>query len=586
MERVDFYGLSRVVQERLIASTRGTEAPTPIVRAHGTGDRLPWVWLAIAALAAVALVVFVRLGYGRLGSGLVVHEPPLLAVHALLIVVTLAGVLSALARWARAAALPFRPGIYVFPACAIDARTDALRVWPIGEVTAVHDSTTTLRVTLASGATFAFPLGDRARTDEASRALAAARTAAAGSGGKPDLGALVGTDPLYEPRFSSPLGPQQPMPRRAQAWARGRWPLALALGALAGYGSWAARNRASDDQMFAAARAQDDVDGYRAYLAHGRRHRAEVADALLPRAELKVAQKAGTVEAIEAYVAAHPGSKIGDEVATALRTAMLASLETAKQPGTLAALDAFAKAHPDHHLEPELTAAIHGVYVAALEHYKAVAPPKSDAAQSLVARLLAYAEKHGPSVEVRFRYKASKNLKTVDKVVAKNANFNGEQSYPSKYFDADDLRPLERTAAEAIAARFDAAFPPELLHLAAAAPFADLDEGAPDDLPAVTLPTLIVMHHEEWSGVALVNKNPRGIFVGITAAYDVAFVIPGDPKPLKLKYVAVRNVPLPLLKELGKDFPPKEPPEKAVYAAMSKEAFELLVDRVGTTFFR
>src|SRR6185295_11876717 len=102
----------------------------------------------------------------------------------------------------------------------------------------------------------------------------------------------------------------------------------------------------------------------------------EVANTLLPRAELKDAERIGTVDALLKYKADHPGSKIGTEVSTSIRAAMLAELEKAKAVGTLAALDEFAKHYPEHGIEPELREAIHAVYARELDAYKKRAPGK------------------------------------------------------------------------------------------------------------------------------------------------------------------------------------------------------------------
>src|SRR6185437_11944379 len=134
------------------------------------------------------------------------------------------------------------------------------------------------------------------------------------------------------------------------------------------------------------------------------------------------------------YKADHPASKIAPEVAISIRAAMLVELEKAKQASTLAALDEFAKHFPDHGVEPELRDAIHAVYARELDTYKkrSPTPPKDKGVLPFVERLFAYAEKHGPKVEIRFRRKKSESIGRADQYVAKTPSFMGEVSYPSR----------------------------------------------------------------------------------------------------------------------------------------------------------
>jgi hypothetical protein len=579
MEQVDFYELSRTVQDRFVASTRGTDVPAPILRVPGTGDKWPALWLGISVLAAVGFAATITRGFGDLNSGLSIQNPIIAGVEVGLAVVVVLGIVQAFARWARVKAWPFRPGIYVFASSLIDARSSKMRVAPIEEL-GVEDGST-IRVKLANGATYSFPRP----SGDAAKELSDAKVELSELGPRPDPSARIRLDPLFEPRFSSPLGPKHPFKMSLPPWVRARYAVAILIGAVIGGGAWFVRNTKSDDKMYDVAKKKDDVASYKAYLSHGKRHKNEVANELLPRAELRVAIASGSVDAIEAYIAEHPSSKIGDEVATALRAAMLAELDEAKQAGTLAALDAFAKAHPDHHLEPELAAASHAVYVAALDKYKTMVPQKGSADEiAFMTKLLAWSEKKGPSVDVRFRYAPSKNLKTVDKMVGKNSAFNGEQSYPSKYFGADDLRPRENDAGKGIADRFDLAFAPELLSFGVGAAFPDAD-AFDTPPPAVTVPTLVVTHTEESNGTAFESRTPRGIFVGMQIVFDAQLFIPGDAKPYKLKFTSVRNVNTAQLKDLGKDYPPKVPPEKVIYETMAKEAFDQFRDKLLGNFF-
>ena len=75
------------------------------------------------------------------------------------------------------------------------------------------------------------------------------------------------------------------------------------------------------------------------------------------------------------------------------------------------------------------------VYTRELDKYKAHAATKDKNVVPFVERLFAWAEQHGPAVEVRFRRKKSESIERADQYVAKTPSFMGEVSYPSRQFD-------------------------------------------------------------------------------------------------------------------------------------------------------
>jgi hypothetical protein len=559
---VDFHALARPAQDRFVDAVKGSDVPRPILSVPG-GPKTSWMWLALSLVAGSVLFVLPRLGFGDLSSPMSVQGVPTVAAYAVLAALVLLGIAQAATQWARTAALPFTAGVYAFPSCVIDARRHLLQVHPIAELTSVEGPDASNGFTLVfPDARYVFQARTRAEAEEAARALTSAREMG------PESVRRVESDPLQEPKFISPLAPQEPITLYSPFWISGRFVLAVALGAAVGFGIWRLRNVASDDRMFARANELHDVDGYRAYLAHGKRHGAEVSSVLLPRAELRIAESAGSVEAIERYIQAHPGSAIQKEVEAALHQAMLDELERAKKPGTLASIAGFVKNHPDHHLDAEIEAAKHAVYRAALARYQGGAGTDKEAI-AFVGRLIAWAEAKGPSVQVQFRRKPSTTLVRADKAVEKNPSFNGEVSYPTRYFDAVHAAPGEAALAKTLLDRLGAAFPAEILTFASG----PLIEDTSDALPAVTVPTLVVAHSVDWQGVAYVSRTPHGIFVGITFVFELALVIPNDPKPLRFKHTVVRPVPLDVLSDLSKGAPAGSSVEEKAYQSMSQEAF-------------
>src|SRR5215472_3721558 len=128
MDRLDFYKLSRPVQDRFIGSANGNGFPTPILEQR-EGTREPPIWLAASGVAIIALIVIYRMHLGDLESRISIHGWLAALVYWLLVSAAFFGLLRALGLWAVERALPFRPGVYVFPIGVIDARKSDLFVY-------------------------------------------------------------------------------------------------------------------------------------------------------------------------------------------------------------------------------------------------------------------------------------------------------------------------------------------------------------------------------------------------------------------------------------------------------------------------
>ncbi|MGO8996769.1 MAG: hypothetical protein ACLQVI_25925 [Polyangiaceae bacterium] len=576
MQLIDFYKLSRSIQERFIGSVNGTGLPAPILRTNDA-PRTPLMWFGASAAALLILLLFFRLGYGDLASGMAVQGTAWMILYVALVALAVFGVLRALAILREHRKSPFRRGVYVFPVGLIDARQPTLRLYPIedlGNVVGPDGASFKLEFGPAS---FVFPVKDAEHAESAKTALASARgkvedADAARESMRPK--ALAALDPLQG--FANPLMSSDPLTPSAPPWAERAWMIALGAGAVVGGSIWAIHNAKSDDAMYERAIAQGDADGYRAYLARGSRHTSEIATILLPRAELVAAVKVGTVAAIEQYAKDHPRTNIGPEVAAALKAALVKELGDAVQVGTLAAIDDFTRRHPQSHLDADVSAARHRVYQAALDRYLQQAPTKSPAELAFVQRLVAWAEAKGPPVEVRFHRLTSKTMDKADGAVEKHRMFRGVVSDPSRYFDASHAKPNEDALAAAVVQGFAHAFPTEIVALAVGEPIADPD--AP--LPAqITVPTLFVEYGPSWSGSMVASGNPRGIFVGLELSFTALFRVPDDTKPLKV-HLDVWKVPDTAAAK-GDD-----KPEENVYSKMQQDAFAQFQKRLLGAFFR
>src|SRR6266511_1307886 len=82
MQEVDFYELSRAVQDRFTGSLRGEGRPLPLLAIRVGPSREVLVWAGIAVGAALVLVGFFQLGLGDLKSSLANHPTTFIAVYA------------------------------------------------------------------------------------------------------------------------------------------------------------------------------------------------------------------------------------------------------------------------------------------------------------------------------------------------------------------------------------------------------------------------------------------------------------------------------------------------------------------------
>jgi hypothetical protein len=577
MQPIDFYKLARPVQERFVGSVNGTGLPAPILRSPAK-PMAPYAWLAASAASVIALFVVFRAGYGDLASPLAIESTIFLAIDAALVAAVVFGVLRALAIWREHRKSPFKRGIYVFPVGLIDARTPLLRMLPIEDLANVDGPDGKNEFTVTFGArSYRFPVRDGAQAEAAKIELASARgkideAGAARESVRPK--AIAALDPLQG--YANPLVSSEPLRPSAPPWARFGWVFALITGAVLGASIWAVHNAKSDDAMYDRAIAAKDVDSFRAYLTKGSRHKNEIGMVLLPRAELAAAVQVGNVDAIEKYIKDHPTTAIGPEVSAALKSAMKKELDAAIAAGTLGAVDDFTRKHPQSHLDAEIAAARHGVYAAALERYLTSAPAKGAAEAAFVERLLAFAEKKGPPVEIRFHREMSKTMDKADSAVAKNRNFKGVVSLPSRYFDAAHAKPHEDDLASSVVQRFGQAFPTEILAFAVGEPIADPEAPLPAN---VLVPTLFLEHGPTWTGSVVTGKNPNGVYVGLGLQYDALFRIPDDPKPLRVKLDVWKGPATTAAK--GED-----KPEELIYAKMQEEGLEQFKKKLLGSFFK
>ncbi len=557
--------LSRPIQDRFVASTRGQGAPTPLAFNAMSGV-MSWLWLVLAASLAIGIVVVMVLGWARIDSPLSLQPRPMAAIY----VVLGAGAGACLARfWSertRPERYPYELGTYLFPVGVIVAASDSLRLFPWPQLT--RKQVQGRRIVLQFGAAqFVFTLPKASETvdqelDDYRRRYGEALSL----GNRRELAVL---DPLRDSGFSNPLSSPDSirLGRRAPLLRYGL--LVFSLSAVGGV-LFLTRNKLADRALYDAVRARDTVAAYRAYMARGGK-RSEVRELLLPIAELRAAR--GSLERVEAYAEAHPKSQIQDRIDAALRDELLAELTNVRAKGTLAAIDAFKSAHASHpKIAAELAAARHAVYEAARANY--VAGAKSGLrVQEFFAELIHYSEQHGPRVELRVQPQVPVSVERADSLLRRSAYFVGNKTLPSQYFARSYAESRERVFLDKLISHLQEPFPQEILHFVPG----ELVDPAVAELPPSEVPTLLIRYRIEMNG-AYTTQSPRGVFVALSMMVRSEFYLPGRQRPFVLRRFTKWVPP-----DTNRIYHEKLTPEQ-VYSSNAAAGFDAYVTRVLTVF--
>jgi hypothetical protein len=545
MRKLDFYGLPRSLQDRFLESVRGAAVPSPLA-IELAPSRRPLGW-GLASLAGFGLwAAFTAVGFGDLKSPWALGTRVHLALHGLFALVVIYCALRAYASsWETNQAL-VGDGFYLFPSGIIEVRSMVLTD---------HDAKELSEATLESGSLvitgnsrrFTFSGIEKARLDEVQKAFSTNRTQWSRTA-EENSKERARFHPLIESSVPKPLAPTQPHQRRVFLSWMACAVVALSLATVLGVGVSRVRDSFSERELYRAAVRQNTVASYRAYLARGGA-RPDVAQVFLPRAELEVAMRSGSVDAIEAFIAKHPATRIGSEVEAVRRAALLTELAEARKVGTLAAIETLEKKYPAHQaIAPELAAARKETFVRAFANFQNVASPKNPELIHVVKELLAYAEDHGPAVRIRFAHQFPQSLEMLDSIVSKSDKYYlGRKSLPTQYFLGEAAAKREAALAATLIARLQQAFPVDVLRWEFGGP----SPGENKELPPLEGPTLTITHRENLSG-AFVGGKPKSIYLGATIVMTASLERPGRPE-LKFVYSTWRapNFTVLVEKEVG-----------------------------------
>ncbi|MEI9939505.1 MAG: hypothetical protein WDO69_19980 [Pseudomonadota bacterium] len=571
MAKVDFWALERPVQERFVATTEGAAAPTPLAIRPLARDSRSLAYGAFGVLASLGAIALLRVGFGDLSSRYALAPASFIALYSGCFALAAVGFFMAAARHVKAYAVPYLPALYLYPIGVIDARSPELVVHRISEQTEARfeSARSTLRIELESGH-FEFPAADVAQAEQAAANVLGLRDRLANAG--PDSSAREQSllDPLIDNGFKNPFAPTEPLRKALPGWLK-IWPLlALFLGVLLGGAAFLVRNHLSEGRLYAAARRADSTEAYRTYLARGGSN-PDVQALLLPRTELRDAERGGNVADIEHYLDTHPDTPIKIEVEAALQQALLKELSQAEATGTLSALKEFSTKYARYpFLIPSIDHAVNGRIETALQQLKSSLAPNQPRLLPFVERLLRYTAKHGPEVWVRFQRKPIETLIAAEKSLRQSPYFSGEKTLPGQFFEPAQQTPREAAMATALVSELGSHFPRDLVDVQ---PGAALDAAAD---PRPTVPTVLITYHTELSG-SFPSRKPRLALSGIGLLTRISFDIPGDPEPLVFKLTVWRAPDLRTITDTST--------AGELYDAMASEAFKRLTKKYLATLF-
>jgi hypothetical protein len=296
---------------------------------------------------------------------------------------------------------------------------------------------------------------------------------------------------------------------------------------------------------------------------------------LLPQAELQEAIAKGSVASLEQFMARGKHEQIDAQVQAALKKALLTELGEVAAKSSLTALNAFERDQPHHALvAKEIEQKRQELYQRVVRSFTAVAQPATPGLVGVFGRLLFYAQKHGPEVQIVFRRRLADSSKDAETQLSKSAYYVTNDMQPSRYFRPEDWERREADVGHEIEARLNREFPEDVLHFKLMPAIAD--DGT--DTPKLDKPTLLITHRDEMSG-AFMSKKPRGAFVGLGLTVRSVLVIPADDAPLSFKFSAW--LPPDLKKWEQPGVTPKD-----VYEALARDGFSRYTKKQLAFFFK
>jgi hypothetical protein len=569
MLKVQFFTLSRPLQDHFVDATRGIGIPVPILERHEP-QRRHLLWIGIAVGLVLAWALFSVLGFGDLSHSWAIAPAGLLLVHFVLGFCVLMCLFRAMAlRWEHRSA-PFRPGVYLFPGSVADARTGHIVSFSLDEVESLKLVGGLPTVKVSNGTTLALELRPGQSFEDAQARFEAARENFNSVKDKP--AAVATLDPLQKSPVPNPLAPTTPLVKPRFMHPAAEFLGVVAAAAALSWAVWSVRNLLSERALYQAAIELNNTDSYKAYVQRGG-HRPNVTEEFLPRAELAEVVKKRDIVALEKYAAENPTSRIQSEIAAQHRALMLMELEKAKAAGTVTSLEKLKRERPGFKLvEVEWDAAKRALYKQAFERFKQKVSAEGSELVPFVEKLLEYSRVKGPKVLIRFQQRPAPGFERMEMALRKSPYFSDPSQAPLQYFDVKHSETREQLIYDAIVKKLGPEFPSDILSFERGPRLAEAEEPPADP----SEPTLFVDHRAQLSG-GYISISPRAVFVGAAFMFKASFQIPGQPPGISFKF-SLWSVPdINMFQKGGK-------PVAEVYEVMASEAFQKFVNKLLRTW--
>ncbi|MCA9562103.1 MAG: hypothetical protein KC561_01380 [Myxococcales bacterium] len=536
VQTVHFNAIPRPAREAFVRAVEQGQGPQVLHR-QVISSRGSAIWRGFLVLiAGGALGVLAIADLGSLYNGL--QDQGFIAAYAACLFLVLAAIFGHIGASKRRAALPYTPGLYLFPGVVVDARKPTFKIMPMSSLKdfkGVHQhyngvySFTLLSFTFEGGkASFNVRGKDKANRLLVSIDHARATGAASSPAGNPFAG--HGIDPLAMDGSAQLSGqPEEPWAHPFSFFAKRPKTIALLLAIALAYPAWMVRNSLSDSAMLAKAREVGRSSSFEAYIWAGGREAESVSQNDLPAAVLAEAQNPPSASALREYLATYP----------------------------------------EHSGVPEARARLQELYEEGAATFRASAANNPDAV-AFIERLLTWlGQDEQGVVAVRFGPPTQAYLQAIDARLAGMGNV----APIAPHFTTSAVSERETLIAQHLEEAFDSILPNDLLTLEVGAP---LSETGGTERPEIRV------HYEV--GDSSVNYTLTGStrqFVGIVITFDVEMFIPDGGAPLQFRFAVEPPDHFTVYETQSYG----DPTDGTVYTVMANRAFDSLSTRLQYTFF-